>query len=48
MTEKRNEMHLPSIDDLFTTQEQRDEQQLDKIINIQKDNKNNSNKLYIN
>ena len=35
MTEKRNEMHLPSIDDLFTTQEQRDEQQLDKIINIQ-------------
>lgn len=35
MTEKRNEMHLPSIDDLFTTQEQRDEQQLDKILNIQ-------------
>ena len=34
MTEKRNEMHLPSIDDLFTTQKQRDEQQLDKILNI--------------
>ena len=34
MTEKRNEMHLPSIDELFTTQEQRDEKQLDKVINI--------------
>ncbi len=31
---KRPEMSLPSIDDLFTNQEQRDEMSLEKIVNI--------------
>ena len=31
---KRPEMNLPTIDDLFTNQEQRDEMALEKIVNI--------------
>ena len=34
MEKKENKMHLPSIDDIFTTQQERDEANLEKIVNI--------------
>ena len=34
MEKKENKMHLPSIDDIFTTQKERDEANLEKVINI--------------
>ena len=34
MEKKENKMHLPSIDDIFTTQKERDEANLEKIVNI--------------
>ena len=32
MEKKENKMHLPTIDDLFTTQEERDSANLEKVI----------------
>ena len=34
MEKKENKMHLPSIDDIFTTQQERDEANLEKVVNI--------------
>lgn len=34
MEKKENKMHLPTIDDLFTTQEERDSANLEKVIDI--------------
>lgn len=34
MEKKENKMHLPSIDDIFTTQKERDEANLEKVIHI--------------
>ena len=34
MEKKENKMHLPSIDDIFTTQQERDETNLEKVVNI--------------
>ena len=34
MEKKENKMHLPSIDDIFTTQKERDEANLEKVVNI--------------
>jgi len=34
LEKKENKMHLPSIDDIFTTQKERDEANLEKVINI--------------
>ena len=34
MEKKENKMHLPSLDDIFTTQKERDEANLEKIVNI--------------
>lgn len=34
MEKKENRMHLPTLDDLFTTQEERDNANLEKVINI--------------
>lgn len=34
MEKNANKMHLPTIDDLFTTQEERDDEKLEKVIDI--------------
>ena len=34
MEKKENKMHLPSLDDIFTTQKERDEADLEKVVNI--------------
>ena len=34
MENQENKMHLPSLDELFTTQKERDEANLEKVINI--------------
>jgi len=34
LEKKENKMHLPSIDDIFTTQKERDEANLEKVVNI--------------
>ena len=34
MEKRENKMHLPSIDDIFTTQKERDDAKLEKIVNI--------------
>ena len=34
MEKKNQKMKLPTIDDLFTTQEERDEKKLEKIVNL--------------
>ena len=34
MEKKENKMHLPSIDDIFTTQKERDEANLEKVVHI--------------
>lgn len=34
MEKKENKMHLPSLDDIFTTQKERDEANLEKVVNI--------------
>ena len=34
MKEKEEKMHFPKIDDFFTTQEERDEQKLEKVEKI--------------
>ena len=34
MEKKENKMHLPTLDDLFTTQEERDSARLEKVVEI--------------
>lgn len=34
MIEQGNKMHLPKVDDLFTTQKERDESKLEKVLNV--------------
>lgn len=34
MEKKENKMHLPTLDDLFTTQEERDSERLEKVVEI--------------